>query len=268
MDTSLDTIRAYFLKLGLETELADIYTALHSHGPQSISELSRNSNVERTRIYRLIDRLMETSLIEVETQAKRGIVKAAPISNLRILINQRQEALQNLQDELSLIEQALARNSLSNPAMRVQLYHGPEGLRRMMRNSLRAKTELLHMANRITEEAIGKTHTNTWADEFESLGLQCRTLVDSNYAKSQQTGKRSGITTNREIKGINCVLVPSQVFRIHIWCITYDNVVAYCHWQDGEVFGTELYNEGLASSQRQLFESIWQQSQPPVSPTN
>ncbi len=262
MDTSLTAIRAYFTKLGLETELADIYTALHTYGPQSISELSRNSKVERTRIYRLIDKLMETNLIEVEASAKRGIVKAAPISNLRILINQRQEELKNLQDELHLVEQALARNSLSNQAMRVQLYQGPEGVRHMIQNGLRATTEILISANRVIEEAVGKTYFQRWADQFEAHNLQCRILTDSNYTKSQQAGKRSGITLGRAIKGIKYASVPPAVFQLDTWYLTYDNVVAYCHWKDGGVFGTELYNDEVATSQRQLFELVWSKSQP------
>ncbi len=84
-------VRTYFSKLGLEREIADIYLALHAHGPQTISALSRNSGVERTRIYRLVDKLLLSNLIELESHSKRGIVKAAPVSNLRILINQKEQ---------------------------------------------------------------------------------------------------------------------------------------------------------------------------------
>lgn len=258
MDQAKATIRSYFAKLGLESELADMYLALHSHGPQSISELSRNSKVERTRIYRLIDKLMESNLIEVETQYKRGIIKAAPISNLRILINQREEALKNLQDELGLIEQTLARNSLSNPATRVQFYHGPEGIRQMLWNELNAKTEVLAYANRILEEATGKAFMSRWTDEFERRALQCRLLVNDDFAKSWQAGKRSGIATNRKVKGMDYVRVPADVFQIKHLCDMYDNVTAYYHWKDNEVFGIEIYNEAIADSQRQLFELVWQ----------
>ncbi|MEK7153681.1 MAG: helix-turn-helix domain-containing protein, partial [Patescibacteria group bacterium] len=101
-------IRTYFGKLGLEPEIADIYLALHANGSQTISELSRTSGVERTRIYRLLDKLMDTNLIEVESHYKRGIIKPAPIANLNILISKREQELKSLQDELELIEQVLA----------------------------------------------------------------------------------------------------------------------------------------------------------------
>ena len=259
MDNSKVAIRTYFKKLGLEPELADIYLSLHAHGPQSISELSRNSNVERTRIYRLIDKLMESNLIEVETQAKRGIIKAAPISNVRILINQREAELKNLQDELELIEQALARNSLSNPDTRIQFYHGPAGIRQMMWNELNAESEVLAYANRILEEATGKAYINHWTDEFEKRGLRSRLLINDDFVKSWEAGARNGIATDRRVKNTDYVRTPEAVFKIQHLCDVYDNVVAYYHWSDGDVFGIEIYNNDIANSQRQFFELLWQQ---------
>src|SRR5260370_714920 len=121
----------------------DMYLALHAHGPQPISALSRTSGVERTRIYRLIDKLMDSNLVEVETRYKRGVIKAAPVANLQILISQKEQELKGLQDELGLIEQVLARNSLSSPATRVQFYQGPEGVKQMFWNQTKAKSENL-----------------------------------------------------------------------------------------------------------------------------
>ena len=82
---NLAVITLYFRKLGFDRELTTIYLALHTHGPQTISELSRSSGVERTRLYRTIDRLAASGLIETETHYKRHIFKAAPIANIHLL---------------------------------------------------------------------------------------------------------------------------------------------------------------------------------------
>lgn len=257
MDSSQLAIRTYFGKLGLEAELADIYLSLHSHGPQTISALARSSKVERTRIYRLIDRLMDSNLIEVETHHKRGIIKAAPITNLRILINQREAELKNLQDELSLIEQTLARNTLSNPDSRIQFYRGPEGVRQMLWNELNAASEILAYSNRILEEATGKTFMDRWTDQFKARELRCRLLVNDEFVKSWHSGKKSGIATGRKVAGTDYAVTPDSIFRLHHVCHMYDNVVAYYHWKDNETYGIEMYNDEIAGSQRQFFELIW-----------
>jgi sugar-specific transcriptional regulator TrmB len=261
MTPDVSAIRTYFAKLGLEREIADMYLALHTHGPQSISELARSSKVERTRIYRLIDKLLESNLIEVETHYKRGIIKAAPIANLRILITQREQDLQGLQDELELIEQVLARNSLSSPATSVQFYRGPEGIRQMLWNELSAKSDVLAYAYRILDEVTGKKFMERWAEEFERRKLQERLLVNDEFFKSWQENK-PGIDLQRRIKGIAYNFVPFSTFKITHSSSIYDDVVAYFHWKENEVFGVEVHNKEIAQAQRQLLEMVWAQSKP------
>src|SRR5688500_16969147 len=97
-------VKAYFAQLGLAPEIADIYLALFAYASQNIFELGRNPVVERTRLYRLIETLKDTNLIEVETQYKRSVFTAAPIGNLQILISKKEQELLLLQAELSRIE--------------------------------------------------------------------------------------------------------------------------------------------------------------------
>ncbi|HTH71911.1 MAG TPA: helix-turn-helix domain-containing protein [Candidatus Pristimantibacillus sp.] len=264
MLTETTAIRTYFGKLGFEPEIADIYLALHTHGPQSISELSRNSKVERTRIYRLIDKLMENSLIEVESHYKRGIIKAAPIANLSIVITQKEQELKALQDELGLIQQVLARNSLSDPATRVQFYQGTEGIRQMLWNELRAKSEIVGYANRILEEATGKKFMERWTDEFEARGLRSRILLNDDFIASWKAGRKT-VGTDRRVKDMEYNYIPDSVFRLTHLCDIYDNVVVYYHWKNGEVFGLEIYNQEIADTQRQFFEMLWPKSKPDTS---
>jgi sugar-specific transcriptional regulator TrmB len=256
-----DAIRTYFAKLGLAVEIADIYLALHAHGPQTISELARAAHVERTRIYRLIDALMNSNLVEVESQYKRGVIKAAPISNLRILINQKEEELRNLQDELGLIEQVLARNSLSSPSTRVQFYKGAEGVRQMLWNQLRSKGELVGYSYRILDEATGRKFMEKYAAAFEERKLSVRLLVGDDFVQSWREN-RPKVQVRRRIQGMTYHSVDPKLFTIAHSCMIYDDVTAYYHWREGEVFGIEIYNQAIADSQRQLFELIWEKSQP------
>ena len=86
--------------------------ALFAYGPQNISELSRNSGVERTRLYRLIDTLKGTNLIDVEVAYKRSIFKAAPVSNLQILISKKEQEVLQLHALLTNIEHIFGQDVL------------------------------------------------------------------------------------------------------------------------------------------------------------
>lgn len=256
-----NAIRTYFAKLGLETEIADLYLALHTHGPQTISELSRNAHVERTRIYRLIDKLMASNLIEVESHYKRGVIKAAPIANLHILISQKEQQLKGLQDELGLIEQVLARNSLSSPATRVQFYQGPEGIRQMQWNLFRAKKEIRSIMHGPMQDTTGDGFFKRWTDKWNQGNWVCRILLDEHFLERSNAWHRKNPATVPK-SHFSRVLKPAQ-FPIKFELDTYDDVVAYYNWHGGEIFGIEIYNKEIAEFQRTFFEMLWLQAKPP-----
>jgi len=217
MLTDVSAVRTYFAKLGLDQEVADIYLALYSHGPQHIAALSRLSGVERTRIYRLIDTLLESNLIEVDSSQTRGIIKAAPISNLRILINQRAEELKNLTDELELMEQVLSRNSLSHGHTRLQMFPGAEGLRQMMLRELRADTEVAGYTHPDLSTALGNKFEDDLSDDQKKRLEASRRLSDRGLGHS---------------------------------CHIYGDVVAYFYTEGQEAYGFEIHDSHVAASLR------------------
>jgi hypothetical protein len=260
MLTDTAAVRTYFGKLGFEPEIADIYLALHSHGPQTISELSRSARVERTRIYRLIDTLLESNLIEVETHYKRGVIKAAPIANLHILITQKEQELKSLQDELGLIEQVLARNSLSDPTTRVQFYRGPEGIRQMQWNLFNAKNAILSIMHRPMQDTTGDAFFKRWNERWNQGDHACRLIVNADFQKLNDAWhmQNPGYTT----KSIDIRLLAPTTLPITFAIDIYNDITAYYNWHDNEVFGIEIRNKDITKAQSAFFEMLWQQTTP------
>lgn len=260
MLTDVSAIRTYFAKLGFEPEIADLYLALHSHGPQTISELSRSAKVERTRIYRLIDKLLASNLIEVESRYKRGVIKAAPIANLHILITQKEQELKSLQDELELIQQVLARNSLSNPTTRVQFYQGSEGYKQMLWNEAKAKTDALCICHSIAQPKIKKLFFERWVEECNKNNVRFREIHGDAFRKSSK--EWYALQQNIRLAHYEARYINNEVFPITHSCDVYDNVVAYYNWKGGEIFSIEIYNQDIADAQRRFFEMLWGKSVP------
>jgi len=259
---SMDTaaVRTYFAKLGLDREIADIYLALHAYGPQSIAALARNAGVERTRVYRLIDKLLDSNLIEVETHYKRGIIKAAPIANLTILIAQREQELRSLQDELGLIEQVLARNSLSDPATRVQFYKGPEGYKQMLWNETKATSEVLSVLYQNMQIKTRAAFFERWVQKSNENNVHYRAIGGPSFIKSQKDWYGSHDT--ERLKHWDFRHIADKTFHITQSFDIYDDVVAYYSWKDDEIFGIEIHNKDTAAMQRQLFELVWDAATP------
>jgi transposase-like protein len=264
VDKQRDIIRTYFAKLDLDHDIADIYLTLSTQGPQNISQLSRAAGIERTRIYRLIEQLMDSNLIEIENHGKRATIKAAPIANLRIRINQRQEELRNLQDELQLIEQNLARTSLSDPVTAIQLYHGTQGLRRVYYNQLQAHTEILSIAYRPLELQLNMHDVETYQQQFEDKALQARTLIGEAYVDSWRKVTADESAMRLAVPAANAIYhhLAVSVHRIDHTTAVYDDITVHYHWRDEEIFAVETRNREIADSQRAFFELLWQQSTP------
>jgi sugar-specific transcriptional regulator TrmB len=223
---SVSALRTYFVKLGLDNNIADLYLALYNKGPQSISALSRNSGIERTRIYRLIDKLLESSLIEVVPQQHgRGIIKAAPIANLRILINKREQELKNLTDELELMEQVIVQNSLSYANTRVQIFIGQEGTKQMLINELEKAQNTIY----------GCGSLNIFDPIIGSQFIQ-------SYRHKLQDKKINQLFTNS---------LPSD--SLYAWHICQD-VVSYYHLEIGDTYGLEIHDQVIANIQRERYK--------------
>lgn len=260
MLTETAAVRAYFAKLGFEQEIADIYLALYSDGPQTISSLARSSNVERTKIYRLIDTLRSSSLIEFDPSPNRGIIKAAPISNLRLLIRQRELELQSLQEDLELIEQVLSRNSLSDPFSRVQFFHGITGLRQIRSRQTHAKTDILSIMHEpIIDERLSKASTRSWAESMQRAGLLHRVIVSSHF--HEQTSDE----TMMRLTNIQTRTIRSDTSEITHNTDIWDDVTAYYGWTEGSIYGALIYNQSIANAQRTYFELLWNTAAEPSS---
>jgi DNA-binding MarR family transcriptional regulator len=254
------TVHNYLAKLGLEAEVADLYMALHTHGPQHISSLARLANVERTRVYRLLDKLTKANLIETETHNKRIILRAAPITNLQILLSEREQEVRNLQEELMEIHQNMNELAKMPHFTRVQFYRGPEGNKQMFWNQTKAKGENLAILYDTMQTRTSRVFFERWVRVCNERDMHFRGIVGDYFLKDLQNWYAKN--ENERIKNWEACYVPPEVFPINHSTVIYDDVTSHYNWKGGEVFGIEIYNQEIADAQRRVFEIIWQHGVP------
>ncbi len=253
-------VRAYFFKLGLSSEIADIYIALCAYGPQSISELSRHSGVERTRIYRLQKELIASNLVEVETHYKRSIFRAAPITNLQVLISKKEQEVRELHEELARLHKDIQGASLVSPTTRVQVYQGVDGVKQMLWNETKGQSENLSILYENMQIRTNITFFERWARMCNKRKLPFRSIISDHFITTQKEWYQA--RANERLANWQGRYVPDGVFLITHSTVVYDNVTAYYNWKDGEVFGIEIHNQEIANAQHQFFEMIWSLSLP------
>lgn len=264
MDDSQTAIKNFFAKLGLEPEIARLYAALHQQGAQTISELARSSGVERTHIYRLLDTLQKLNLIEIDSEYKHGLLHAAPLSNLQILIAKKEQDLQALHDDLPLLERALVQTNTRAPGTSVQFYRGAEGVKQMLWNETKADSEVLGILHQNIQLKTKSKFFERWTERCNEREIRFRGIVSDTF-QSNQTAWYNGIVKERLTYWEQHYVSP-EIFRIDHNTVVYDDVVGHFNWQDNEIFGIEIHNPQIADSQRQMFEILWQNTVPNLQP--
>lgn len=260
MQTVDDTVRAYLLKLGFDEEVADIYLALHTYGPQGISQLARLSGVERTRVYRLLEAMKTASLIEIEVHYKRSVIKAADINSLEALLAKREQELRGLQDELRSLEKSFTPKSISSPLTRVNFFQGADGTKQMFWNQTRAKGEVLCILYENMQSKTNAAFFERWVRRCNEQNLQFRGIIGEHFIDTQKQWYAT--RQNERLANWQPRLIDPKLLTVGHSTILYDNVVSYFNWKDGEVFGVELHNREIALAQRQLFAMLWNQATP------
>lgn len=258
----LTLLRSYFVKLGMPVAVADIYVALHTYGPQTISDLARNSGMQRITIYRLLDELKASGLVEIEPQYKRNLIRAAPITNLQLLITQKEQELRELQNSYPAVSKAFLHQATTAASTRVHFYEGVEGLRQMVWNQTKAKGENLAILYDTIQYPRRDNFTffERWVTECNRKNVNFRGIVGSHFIGSQQRWYQNH--TNERLKNWNPRYIDEKIFPIAYSMVIYNDVVLYYDWGEEKILGIEIYNKKIANMQRQLFEMLWQQAVP------
>lgn len=253
-----DIVRNYFLRLGLDSDIADVYYTLYTQGPQTISTLARHSGIERTRIYRLLEELQASSLIEVEIDAHRKILRAAPISNLELQFAKKEQELIKLQQELPTLQRILTENIAKTSGTQIQFYHGEEGAKQLLWNETRANSEVTAILYENIQIKTAERFFERWVEKCNQRDLHFRGIVSDPFIKSQDIWYATH--TNDRLKNWQARYIDSARFAINHSTIVYDDVVCYFSWQDHEIYGIEIHNAEIAETQRAFFEMLWEQA--------
>jgi DNA-binding MarR family transcriptional regulator len=257
MSKNATAIRSYFEKLGFDSKIADIYVALQEHGPQSISELSRSSGVDRIQIYRMLDDLKASSLVKVETRYKRSIIHAEPANNIQLLISRKEQELAGIKDGYTDFITQLSAQSMQSKATKVQFYEGMDGLRQMLWDQTRYTGENLSILYDNSQHKTGKNFFERWVQSCNEQDIQFRGIIGDNFIKTQKDWYSEH--SNERLKNWESRYAPEDVFPISYSIITYADKVLHFNWNDERIFGIEIENPDIARVQRQFFNMLWGQ---------
>lgn len=252
---------SFLTKLGLTNEESLIFMTLMSKGQITILTLSRLTGINRTKIYRLVELLINKGLTNEIIDENKRYLKSVDLNKLELLVKQEEEKVKYLRDIFPQLGSFMPEiSSLSHPTTKVVFYRGIEGVRQQGWNTLQAKGEIVGFTYRVYAEIVGQKFADLWAEEMTIRKLYFREILSDEYFKSNSSqSKFKGITKHKS-PFFKTRYIPSKILKINHQMDIYNNVVSIYNWYEGEVFGIEIYNEKVATMQKQLFEIVWKVS--------
>src|SRR5437016_4528640 len=132
-----EILKEFLQNLGLSLEEIQIFNSLHKSGPISILQLSRLSGINRTKVYRLLDTLLNKGIIEEIVDDNRKLLKAADLDKLDFLLKEQEEKVKMMRELFPQVSHLITLNrSLVQPGSKVLFYRGREGIKQMVWNTL------------------------------------------------------------------------------------------------------------------------------------
>ncbi len=252
-----NTLKIFLNKLGLTDHEARLYLVLNQIGPSTILNLSRQSGINRTKVYRIIESMQKVGIIEEIIDQHKKLIKAVSTDTLELLIKEKEAKVKYLRDTFPAISSLISgQKQTSQPGTKVLFYRGAQGVRQQVWNTLKSKGELLGYSYRPLSELIGKYYEQ-WYEEWIKRNLKMRDIYSDSYLAGKKLVNQKADSLILKSENIISRYIPAKILNITHQMDIYDEIVSIYHWYEGEVFGVEIYNEYVASLQKQLFEVVW-----------
>ena len=251
-DNLLNLIKPY----GLSEDEGIIYLYLLQNGFSTALALSRNLNIARTKIYRLLDSLKVKQLIEIRIQERGMQFGATHPSKIEQLLNFEQQQLVALQKNLpDLVAQLTSLLPQAKNQSKVLYYEGIEGLKQVTYNITKTKDvlrvfEVEHMSDFLP------------ADFSENVRWK---LLENKITTHDLTNKKffpDFTQVSEFIKNYSHFrYIDPKELCMSFEALIYNDVYATYAYKDEQIFCVEIYNEQLAQMQKQIFDFIWNKAQ-------
>jgi sugar-specific transcriptional regulator TrmB len=221
-------------------------------------KLSRQTGINRTKVYRIADTLIARGLITSEQDDTGKRLAANSPDNLEIALTSAEEKLKNqrqaLNETLPQLQELFSEAGQVQPSdFMVNTYEGVDGFKQMLWNELKTKGEIVIFGYGSIQDLIG---SQAWAEKHREktveAGYKIRELLNPRTKKTNFTKNTDFITKTYVKRYIDPAILPlgQQV-------AVYNNTVAIYNWQDGRKVGLEIINPAFAAMQRASFEHFW-----------
>lgn len=239
---------------GLNKDESDIYLFLLKNNEQSALEISKQLRIARTKIYRIIEKLLDKGLIKERIKGYGRKFEAVSYEKFSQFISTKEEELETLKlNAPKLFNQLASIQNQSSNEYKILHYRGIEGLKQLTWNTTKAKSEFRIYEINNMESFLPNAFSEKVRKEFAKNQIQIKQLT--NHSEMDDYTDVQEVLEYWEVRYID----PKEL-EMNFEVAIYDDVYCMYSYENNDIFCVEIYNSKLAKMQKQLFDFIWNYS--------
>ncbi len=231
---------------GLSKKESKVYLACLELDDSLASDISLKSNLPRTLIYDLLERLIDLGIVSYAIKNNRKYFRAAHPQELIRILKEKEKTLQEVLPQLEKLHDVKGTNR-----PKVGVYEGIEGMKTIMEDILRSNTKefFAYGSSRSSFELIPGFILD-WHKRRIKNKIFFRVLYN-NTKESREKIKKYPVT----LKYAEYRLMPIELESPTAVLIYADKVV-FTSWTK-DPFGVMIENNEMSKNQKNYFQELW-----------
>jgi len=233
-------------KMGLSEKEAKVYLACLELGDSLASEISLKSNLPRTLIYDILERLIDLGLISYAIKDGKKYFRSSSPKELIRMIEEKEKAVRGILPDLERLEKL---KGAKRP--KVTIYEGKEGMKTVMNDILRSgiKGFISYGSSRSSYEVF-PAFIDDWHKRRIKNKIRARIIYNNTKATREKVKKFP-----KTLKLVDYRLMPVKLESPTATIIYRDKVVQQSWTKDP--FAVVIEDEQMAENHKRYFELLW-----------
>lgn len=237
-------------RAGLTEPQAKTYLALLRNGTLTPTKISEITGETRTNTYALLDKLTELNLVEKGEKGKTASYIALPPSNLELLAEKRRRAAindeQNIKNNISILTDIFYAHS---PIPGAKTYIGEEGVKEILKDTLRVAPEKIFMIRTTSDSAAGDfIHRYRVARAKKNIHTYAIT-PDTPHARKHAKESDTDMLFHR-------VMTPIDAYQSPVQIEIYGDKVAFIDYSAGGT-STIITSPAISTAMKEMFVALY-----------
>lgn len=233
-------------EFGLSRKEAKVYLTSLELGDATASDISIKSNLPRTLIYDILERLINLGLISYTIKENIKYFRASDPKELKRIVEEKNKSILNILPALVKLQKIEGKKR-----PKVEIYEGKEGMKTVMDNILRSKTrEFLAYGSSKSSFGIIPGFMNDWHKKRAKQDIIMR-IIYNDSLEARERVEEFGKTFRKA----HYKFMPIKA-HFPVATIIYANNVVLQSWTD-EPFAVVIENKEMAENQKKYFEELW-----------